>query len=34
MFLTNEKDNRKHWANKPELVDTLMDLINRRFRLD
>ncbi|MBC8344293.1 MAG: hypothetical protein H8E61_09950 [Bacteroidetes bacterium] len=34
MYLTNEKENRKHWTDKPELVENLMDLITRRFRMD
>jgi hypothetical protein len=34
MYLVNEKENREYWEEKPELFDTLMDLLNRRFRLD
>jgi hypothetical protein len=33
-YITKEQEGRPYWVNKSELVNTLMDLIERRFRSD
>lgn len=33
-YITREQESRPYWVDKAELVDTLMDLIERRFRSD